>query len=218
MILHVHKISENVHDKILSWWFNRLWGLGAGILGCGFPVKWCLMTTGTRLFRGPSHQKKRSIPVAECVNMFLQFKHIQKIISWPWLLHLKVCIHLKNEVMHVYLRLRERLHQRPMAMASNVKQLSLATATDGTRSLPTARCGAFGEWLSRRRIDLLGKAKCLQIISSHACTRCRSDCSSSDSVLVLLMHWDFIWPSLLYFTCFTSLLFSSGSFCFCGSF
>lgn len=82
--------------------------------------------------------------------------------------------------------------------------------------IPTARCCAFGEWLSRRLIDLLDKGiECLHIISSHACSWCCSDCliqlgpSSLDAILFGLDQP--LYLSLLIFTCCTSLLFSSSS-------
>lgn len=64
--------------------------------------------------------------------------------------------------------------------------------------------------------DLLGNSiECLHMISSHACSWCRSDClvqlgpSSLDAILFGLDQP--LYLSLLIFICCTSLLFSSGS-------
>lgn len=122
--------SEGLRD-VLTFWRRRLKKHGVYNRG----------------FRGPSHQKNRSIPCESRVcfqhvsNMFPHFKHIQNknmaltpsleaYMSIIWALY--NLYNLKNEVMHMYSRLRERLHQRPMAMAGNVKQLSLANATNET--------------------------------------------------------------------------------------
>lgn len=85
----------------------------------------------------PFHTLWKSSVFPTCFHISSTFR----TKTWPWLLRLKHMsiiwalynsYNLKNEVMHMYSRLRERLHQRPMAMAGNVKQLSLANATSET--------------------------------------------------------------------------------------